>query len=345
MTLALAVPPAHDAAERPHCTCCDRGQARPNELLCGGCKRRLAEHLDEIGRGYSRLDPRPGSGGDTGRGAPGFGSRSPARDDVIALTDRRRNTYTPASSASSAAPDQGGNAPTSLYRLVAHWADEARDAGLLDPLDDLTVGSPDGRRSVVWECWALREIVDDLAARWWVTDMARDVEAGVLQLRAALRELERTIPLGRCPRPAPSAEPAFAAVVAELGEILAAQGAVVPRCDGEVRARAWGESARCRRCGHRWEGERTLRVLGAQLGEALLDLAGLSRYLGGVKVPTLRKWAQRDEWGRVRVGGRTLYRLADARDSAWRAWDRANPVHGPVRPAQLPGAAPPPENP
>jgi hypothetical protein len=312
VTLTLAAP-AEPATERPCCTACDRGGALAGQLLCSGCKRRLGEHLDEIGRGYGRLNPTPGVGGDGGRGAPGFGSRSPARDEVIALTDRRRNTYTPSTSA-GARPESGPNAYMSLFRLVAWWADEARDVGLLAPLG--------GLRSVVWECWELREVLDDLARRWWVADMARDIEHGVLQLRRALHELESTIPVGRCPLPAPGEEPAYLEAVAELGEILAAQSAAVPRCDGELRARAWGEEARCRRCGTRWNGGEALRRLGAQLGEALLDLPGLVRYLGGVKVATLRKWAQRDGWGRVKIGGRTLYRLADARESAWKAWCR-----------------------
>jgi hypothetical protein len=92
--------------------------------------------------------------------------------------------------------------------------------------------------------------------------------------------------------------------------------------------------ARCARCGTAWRGEDELRALGERLGDAWMDLAAIGRYLD-VRDGTLRQWARRDGWGREpgRPGtlGRTLYRLADARASWWRAYDRANPVHGPGR--------------
>ncbi|GAA4685658.1 hypothetical protein GCM10023215_21130 [Pseudonocardia yuanmonensis] len=56
---------------------------------CSGCLDLLRERLRQVGERYARLDPTPGASGETGRGAPGFGSRSPASDHVIALTDSR----------------------------------------------------------------------------------------------------------------------------------------------------------------------------------------------------------------------------------------------------------------
>jgi hypothetical protein len=49
----------------------------------------MRERLAEIGKRWDALNPRPGASGDGGRGAPGFGSRSPGSDTVIAIRDWR----------------------------------------------------------------------------------------------------------------------------------------------------------------------------------------------------------------------------------------------------------------
>lgn len=300
-------------ADRPTCTACDRRTALRGGLLCPGCRRRLLDNLDELARGYPRLDATPGTSGiDAGRRPAGFESRSPARDDVLVLTDRRRQAHD---------PDEQANAQ-SLPRTLAHWADQAHDADLCGLI-------PTDMRLL---CSALSLIVDGLARMWWVGDMAASLDTAVGHLRRALGEVEHTIPIGRCPRPARDVK-AWTPGEPMIG---------APRCDGEVRAKAFGRTARCRACGHRWDDEAALRELGEQLGDAMLDLPALARYLDGdLSVVLLRKWAQRDQWARVKVGRRTVYRLADARASAIRAWDRAHPVHGPDLPPVHGPALPP----
>lgn len=64
-------------------------RADPGYRTCSGCLDRLRQHLREVADRYARLDPSPGASGDHGRGAPGFGSRSPASDHIIAMTDPR----------------------------------------------------------------------------------------------------------------------------------------------------------------------------------------------------------------------------------------------------------------
>jgi hypothetical protein len=59
---------------------------------CHPCYRRVHEALIEVADRYAMLDATPGASGDGGRGAPGFGSRSPASDHVIAMTDRRSSS-------------------------------------------------------------------------------------------------------------------------------------------------------------------------------------------------------------------------------------------------------------
>jgi hypothetical protein len=293
------------AGQQAVCNGCDQRPATHESLTCQRCRQRLVDLLDEIARGFPRLDPTPGAAGITGApGAPGFGSKSPARDDVLVLTDRRRQAHD---------PEQPRNA-SSLLRTVAHWADTLRVDGLLDRLD--------GPRTVAGECEALASAAGTLGRRWWFGDMLANLEAAAQHMRRALDEVEPTIPLGRCPRPAREAAAAYEVLVADVGEVLAARVSRAPRCGGEVRARVFGATARCRRCGWRWEGEPELRRLGAQLGDAMLDLPALARYLGVDSLATLRSWAHRDGWDRVKVGRRTMYRLADARDSWWRALAR-----------------------
>lgn len=88
----------HHATERPDWACqthtpprgpawvpADRGYR-----TCGSCADHLRATLREIRERFACLDPRPGGGApDGGRGAPGFGSRSPGSDHVIAMRDRR----------------------------------------------------------------------------------------------------------------------------------------------------------------------------------------------------------------------------------------------------------------
>lgn len=255
--------------EKLLCLVCDHRLAEPDSLLCVGDYDELAFALAELAAGYARLDARPGAGGDAGgRGAPGFASRSPARDAVLVLTDTRKVAFDPDT------PTQ----PTGIVRVVGWWADQARESGILP--------GRTGPRTVAGEVALLLEHLDAVAGAWWAPDMHEAVTAAVRILRRTLGELEPTIPIGDC-----------------------------PGCGARIRARSWGQRARCVGCGQRWEGEAELRALGELLGDAQMDAAGIARYCG-VAVSTVRVWAHRDGWERIREGGRTLYRLADARASA-----------------------------
>lgn len=59
---------------------------------CDACLDRIRDTLKDITRRYALLNPKPGMSGEHGRGAPGFGSRSPASDHIIAMRDRRSST-------------------------------------------------------------------------------------------------------------------------------------------------------------------------------------------------------------------------------------------------------------
>lgn len=69
-------------------------RARDGYTVCDGCIDKLADRLEDVADRYARLNPRPGSNSDHGgRGAPGFGSRSPASDHIIVMQDWRSKSH------------------------------------------------------------------------------------------------------------------------------------------------------------------------------------------------------------------------------------------------------------
>ena len=61
-----------------------------NYVTCSPCLDRLRAVMADVGARYRRLNPTPQKGAAAGsRGAPGFGSRSPASDHIIAFQDPR----------------------------------------------------------------------------------------------------------------------------------------------------------------------------------------------------------------------------------------------------------------
>lgn len=88
-----------ERTERPEWACLlhpypsdGRNFARADDgyRTCGGCYDHFRELLADIPVRYAKLDIRPGANQDHGsRGAPGFGSRSPASDHIIAMQDAR----------------------------------------------------------------------------------------------------------------------------------------------------------------------------------------------------------------------------------------------------------------
>lgn len=282
----------------PMCVLCDRRPADRDSLACRSCPRRLADDLDQLCDDVLRLNPVPATGGgQAGVRPPGFGSRSPANDVVLSLTDTRGHFD----------PDNPG-ALVGVPVVLRTWRERVQEAGYGRTLH--------------------REVVEDLARGWWeAPDFARAIRGSLAHVRRALQEVEQTIPVGACPL-----RPDELLQADELDDLTPSQRAAP--CGGEIRAKAHGHNARCGRCRTEWRGEHELRALGDRLGDAWMDLAALTRYLD-VKPGTLRQWARRDGWGREpgRDGtlGRTLYRVQDARASWWRAYDRANPLLGPHR--------------
>lgn len=328
----VTLPGLNETPERPICLACNHGTP-PGALLCPLCVRRLDELLGAIPAGFHRLDVRPGgTGPDGGRAPAGFGSRPPLRVDVLSLVVAPAHAVTARplvvddepptrderalDGVPRADPDTPRNARAQHPVVVAvgQWADRAREHGLLDELH--------GPRTVAGECLRLGGIVEQLTRQWWVGDMVRDLARTEHVLRRALGEAEApALPIGWCPRIRDAHLDRYELLVDELGRRLADMAADAQgwRCGGAVRARLTADHASCTRCRQQWRGEQTLERLGVQLGGAMLDLAGLVRYLDDPSLTAagLRQWAHRDGWRRERIGRRTVYALADARDSWW----------------------------
>lgn len=166
------------------CVCCSTPRkprrAPDGYRTCNSCADRLREALVEIPAQYARLTDvealLPGSG-DEGRRGPGFGSRSPARDVVIAVTDWR-TTW---------AEDSRLHHPPSILNA---WASMVRDQVGEKP--------PPGPPVCNVEAALLVRRLDHVTRQEWVADMWTELHEVVNQLRTIAGE-PRPLPIGRCP--------------------------------------------------------------------------------------------------------------------------------------------------
>lgn len=317
---------AADALAPARCVGCDHAPPA-NGYLCGRCECAIPTLLAAIRDGFARLDATPhgsGAGLDTARlGAPTYGPRDGARVDVLALTTP------PAGALARLAPvdvDEREPGPVTSHRAperprpelvptvvaLGRVADRCRAEGLLSPLS--------GPRTVAGESLRLDApgVVEELPYRWWVGEALVELRAAAGAIRAALDEVEPSVPLGRCTRKV-LGDPQLRELDGRVRIVRA-----VDVCEGLVRTRDGGRGAVCSSDGgHRWHGAVSVRALAGQLDEVHLDAASLSTHLAGlglgeVPVERLRKWALDDEWPRRRAGRRTLYRLGSVLVSAQR---------------------------
>lgn len=181
---------------------------------------------------------------------------------------------------------RGVRGPAAVVNVLRFWS------GLEEPVPVCVAG--------------LQTTLDRHARHYLFGELAQDVRQTRRELERVSGLMEPSIPLGVCP------------VVVGWLEVEDPPEALL--CHGKLRARVWGETARCDGDGrHFWKGLDELRVLADLLGDAWMDYAGLERYLG-VRVSTLRVWALREGWRRDpdSPAGRPLYSLSDAR-ATWMA--------------------------
>jgi hypothetical protein len=178
---------------------------------------------------YRRLDPSPGKGGDGARGAPGFASRSPASDHVIAFTDPR------SSQTARVWVDRAGRACCEDERPPVSVRGEL-DILAWDVAEQLGHDGPDDRANVAdLLAWLDRKL--DVVTR--DAGLAVQVAWTVRALQTALKPVTgepRPKYIGHCP---------------ELLEDLDAGGVPVV-CDTRLYAPPRGDAVVCRGCGTTW---------------------------------------------------------------------------------------------
>lgn len=286
--------------------------AQPGYLTCDLCADELRANLREIAELYPMTDQAvmPGAADTGSRGSPGYGSRSPARDSVLALTDPRTHA-------------DDNSDPLPVLHVLSSWADNVReDVGLL-PRDVPQSTREDARRLVGWlgwvgmQTWALplvgkiselstglvvtlglggrtvagevsllTEWLDHITRQYWVSDLGEEVRTLVRDLRTVLNVDERSVPVGRCPATVPGPVSRSAVRVRPAGQSRP--------CGAALRVRLGNERIVCPACGTSWARDQWDELSGA-LGTPTCDVAALSAWLD-VPVGTLRRWRGEDQW-------------------------------------------------
>lgn len=159
-------------------------RADPGYRTCNACHQRLHAWLspitvdadgrpDSIPGLYAALSPLPGVGGGGMRRAPGFGSRSPANDHIVAITDPRTSRLEPGD-------------PISVPGVLAEWvALLVEERSLIPPARTV----PDMARF-------LDAHLDWITKQDWVEDLYTELRELHSQLRAIGQQRRR---IGACP--------------------------------------------------------------------------------------------------------------------------------------------------
>lgn len=169
--------------QRILCVTCSKTpprRATPGYMTCDRCADLIRECLQEIPGLYATLEDdesllpvvAPG-----GRRGPGFGSRSPANDLTIVLTDPR-TTWT--------AEQPYHNA----LGVLESWARMVRE--------DTGEAPPEGRATVSSEVALLIRRLDFVTRQPWVDDLWKELREVRRQLGDVSGE-RRPLPVGKCP--------------------------------------------------------------------------------------------------------------------------------------------------
>jgi hypothetical protein len=157
---------------------------------CSSCLDNLRDRLKEIAIRWVRLSPAPGAQGESGgRGAPGYGSRSPGSDHVIAMRDRRSSREARV----WVARDGRVHAETERPPLSVH-AELAQFAGFIVEARQVACGARSVPELVRW----LDAQLDWVTRREGVLDLDRVLRDLIAQLRPVTGEPGRRR-IGTCP--------------------------------------------------------------------------------------------------------------------------------------------------
>lgn len=220
-------PPMEGQEWRP----ADRGYA-----TCATCLDRLREVMADIGKRYRVLDATPQKGAG-GRGAPGFGSRSPASEHVIAFTDPRSSQTAKVWVDRAGRPVREDEWPPVSIRGeldILAW----------DAADRLGMAGPHERADVA-------DLLRHLDSR---LDLITRDAALVVEVAFTLRALQAALrPVSGDPRPK------FIGLCPELLPEPDEQGVPLV-CSARLHAPLRGDEVRCRSCGSVWTRDRWIEL-------------------------------------------------------------------------------------
>lgn len=221
--------------------------------------------MGEIAERYLQLDPRPGATlGYGSRGAPGFGSRSPASDHVISLRDPRSSPIARVWLGSDGrVHEEQVRPPLSVHGelcLLAWTTAEHRG-----------VDGPSDRDDV----FALLRFVDrhlDHITRH--ADLAVEAHETLRNLAGVLRPVtgDGTVWVGSCPNVVEQDE--IPSQLEDAG-VPASDEPIPVRCDAPLRAPRLGDSITCAACGRVYPMDEWLS-LGTAMNEAGANRMGQS---------------------------------------------------------------------
>lgn len=205
---------------------------------CSSCLDKIRSVMRDVGDRYRRLDPTPQKGA-TGRGAPGFASRSPASDHVIAFTDHR------SSQTAKVWVDRAGRACREDERPPVSVRGEL-DILAWDVADRLGMAGPHERADVADLLRHLDGRLDQITRD---ASLVVDVAFTMRALQAALR------PVTGDPRPK------FIGLCPELLPEPDEQGVPLV-CSTRLYAPLRGDSVSCRNpaCGATWTRDRWMEL-------------------------------------------------------------------------------------
>ena len=207
--------------QRVQCVTCTKNpprRATEGYVTCDRCAELIRECLQEIPGLYSAvvrpeaLLPVVAPGA---RRGPGFGSRSPANDETIVLTDPR-TTWTE---------------QTPVHNplvVVESWARMVRE--------DVGEAPPDGLATVTGEVALLVRRLDFITRQPWVDDFWKELK----EVRRSLREFNgehKPLPVGKCPTLLQDGSTCETPLWAPLdGDVIRCRN---PKCKREWSRREW----------------------------------------------------------------------------------------------------------
>lgn len=199
---------------------------------CSGCLDRLRDNLLDVAKRFGRLDATPGASGDYGsRGAPGFGSRSPASDTVIVMRDHRSSAEAHVWKAGDGRIHrESERPPLSVYGILETEAFNVAELRDMNPPDERTV--PGLAR------W-LDGQLDWLTRQEFVREFADTIHELLAQLRPLTGDARR--PIGVCPN-------------------VIDEGPATRPCGARLYAPLTGDSIRCGACSRTWHRSEWMRL-------------------------------------------------------------------------------------